>query len=195
MKQKVIAFCGPPGSGKSTIIRAIRSIAPACRSVAYDDFPNATTKSLPDLKAWFDRGCDPNEFPLTELTAHLESLVSSKPSDGPDATILFETPFGRLHRRTGALIDYLIWVDIPLDVALARQVLAFSLHQRQAHPGLNDTFNLWLEGYLRSYIDVVAAMYRRQVDAVGAEADLRIDGLRDPAELAGLVLATINRQS
>jgi uridine kinase len=189
MKPKIIAFCGPPGAGKSTIIRAIKSLQPAYQSVDYDDFPNATHRSFEDIKTWFARGADPNEFILAELVTYLDSLSRNAATAKSASAILFETPFGPLHRRTGAFIDYLVWIDIPFDIALARQILKFN--QRRSHRDETNGFTTWLDSYLRNYIDAIAAMYRRQASDIRAQADLQIDGLQTPAFLANLVLTAM----
>ncbi len=157
MKPIVIALCGPPGAGKSTLTQAILSLKPAYRAIDHDDFPNQTARSFADIKAWFERGGDPNEFPLPELEARLETLSA----DASFPALLFETPFGRTHRRTGRFIDYLVWIDVPLEIALARQILGFCRQAAAAGPQKDKAFSAWLENYLRSYTEIIADMYRR----------------------------------
>ena len=99
MKPVVIALCGPPGAGKSALARAMISLRPAYKAIDHDAFPNQTARSFADIKAWFERGGDPNEFPLPELEARLDTLSA----DQSFPALLFETPFGRTHRRTGQI--------------------------------------------------------------------------------------------
>ncbi len=191
MKPAVIALCGPPGAGKSTLTRAILSLKPTCKAIDHDDFPNQTARSIAHIKAWFERGADPNEFPLSELETRLEALSA----DTSFPALLFETPFGRTHRRTGRFIDYLVWIDVPLEIALSRQILGFCQRAAAAGPQTDKAFSAWLENYLRSYTEIIADMYRRQAVDVRAGADLVLDGLKSPQELAETVLATIRLQS
>jgi uridine kinase len=41
----------------------------------------------------------------------------------PAKYIIFEGPLGRVHQKTGQSIDYLVFIDTPLEVGLARMVL------------------------------------------------------------------------
>ncbi len=159
MKPIVIALCGPPGSGKSTLMRAIAALRPAYPAVDYDAFPNSTARPFRDIKAWFERGGDPNEFLVPELEAHLEALAKPNGSDKAPPALLFETPFGRTHRQTGRFIDFLVWVDIPLEIALARQVLAMC--QQRQNPTLQEyeAFISGLEVFLQSYTEIIVEMY------------------------------------
>jgi len=52
------------------------------------------------------------------------SYLTSRREVGPRKYVLFETQFGRAHRETERHLDLLLWVDTPLDVALARSIRA-----------------------------------------------------------------------
>ncbi len=190
MKPIVIALCGPPGSGKSTLMRAIASLRPAYPTVDYDAFPNATALPLRDIKAWFERSADPNEFLVPELEAHLEALTKPNGSGEAPPVLLFETPFGRTHRQTGRFIDFLVWVDIPLEIALARQISAMCRQRKNPTLQEYEAFIAGLEIFLQNYTEIIVQMYKRQAIEVRAGADLILDGLKSPAELAETVLAT-----
>ncbi len=154
-------------------------------------FPNQTARSFQDIKAWFENGADPNAFLLPELEARLETLSGETASSESCPALLFETPFGRTHHRTGRFIDYLVWIDVPLEIALARQILGFCQRAPVAGPEKNKAFAAWLENFLNSYTEVIADMYRRQAIDVRAGADLVVDGLNTASELAEIILAAI----
>ena len=80
---------------------------------------------------WLARGADYDELPLGSLAADLARLKQGAPPVGSERTrplILFDTLVGRAHAATAPLIDRLVWIDIPLDIALARKIGAMELH-------------------------------------------------------------------
>lgn len=191
MKPFTIAFCGPPGAGKSTLVRTIAALQPAYKTVNYDDFPNQTSQNFRDIKAWFERSADPNQFHVPQLVAHLEALSAAGPSDVAPA-LLFETPFGRTHHQTGRFIDFLVWIDIPLEIALARQLQAICRQRGKPSLPEYEAFLSGLEVFLQNYTEIIVLMYRRQAIDVRSGANLMVDGLKSPDELSRTILTAVN---
>jgi uridine kinase len=58
-------------------------------------------------------------------TKNPNALIS--PLDGsrlvPSQYIIFDAPLGYAHKETGQYIDFLVFIDTPLDVAMARRIL------------------------------------------------------------------------
>ncbi|MBV9151144.1 MAG: hypothetical protein JO213_20200 [Alphaproteobacteria bacterium] len=108
------------------------------------------------------------------------SAKDAPTSAGANPLLLFETPFGRLHRATGACIDVLVWIDTPLDLALARAILAFTRNvQRDRAPHAARNFIEWQLQYI-SFYSTVREMYLAQRQQVAPGADLVIDGTLPP---------------
>jgi hypothetical protein len=90
--------------------------------------------------------------------------------------VLFETAFGRTHRATGAFIDFLIWIDTPLDIALSRASLIFlESRQRDGAPNAAADFLAWLTRYMQGY-PMLRTTYLALRERLAATADLVIDG-------------------
>ena len=89
-------------------------------------------------------------------------------------------PLGREHAETAPLIDFLIWIDLPLDVALARKLHELTSRALRS-PALDEHGRAlgWLNGYLDSYLAVVREVLVVQHNRVRPRADLIIDGLGD----------------
>ena len=109
-------------------------------------------------------------------------------------SIVIETQFGRAHRATGALIDFSIWIDVPLEVALARKVKAFTAAALAGEPSSAHERLQWLDGYLAGYLALVRRLLLVQAEKVRPQADLVIDGGGDPAALARLAGAEVRRR-
>jgi hypothetical protein len=114
----VAGLSGVPGSGKTTLMRLLLRHYPEAQAVYYDRFHPGMTET--QIRDWFGRAGDPNEFALSDLIGELTRQTQIQPGHQPRPLVLFETAFGRAHRATGAFIDFLIWIDTPLDIALSR---------------------------------------------------------------------------
>jgi uridine kinase len=177
----VIGLSGVPGAGKTTLTRLLLQEYRQAHAVYYDEYQTITRMSAAQVRDWFARGGDPNEFALSELIGELARRTQIPPGDRRRPLVLFETPFGRLHRATGVFIDFLIWVDTPLDVALSRAILAFlDETQHNKAPNAASDFIAWQRQYMLNY-PIVRAMYLAQREAVLSTADLVLDGTK-PAE-------------
>ena len=187
----VLALAGIPGAGKSTLTRQLHTTFPRSRVVYYDEFETITRMGHEQVRAWFGRGGDPNEFELAELIAELTRQTQRPPEGTGRPLVIFETPFGRMHRTTGAFIDFLVWIDTPLDIALARATLAF-LHtaKREKTGNLALAFIQWQEQYMLNY-PLVRPMYVKQRDTILRAADLVIDGNSPPPDSAAAIVKAL----
>jgi uridine kinase len=185
----VLGLSGTPGAGKTTLTRHLHKIFPQSRIVYYDQFQTITQMGHEQVRAWFARGGDPNEFALSELAAELTRQTQRPSEDGKRALVIYETPFGRMHRTTGAFIDFLVWIDTPLDLALARATLAFlQLAQREKSGRAALAFVQWQEQYMINY-PMIRPMYIAQRDTILGAADLVVDGTREPTDSSAAIVA------
>jgi uridine kinase len=187
----VLALSGIPGAGKSTLTRQLHAKFPRSRAVYYDQFESITRMGSEQVRAWFARGGDPNEFALSELTAELTRQTQRPSEDGRRPLVIFETPFGKMHRTTGAFIDFLVWIDTPLDIALARATLSFlQIAQRDSSSRIALSFIRWQEQYMTNY-PIVRPMYLAQREVISASADLVVDGAKPPDDSFALIVAAL----
>jgi uridine kinase len=180
----VIAVAGPVGAGKSTLVQALAGRLGGCEIVAFDDYERLTERPVGDARRWFMDGGTVDDIPVPGLQRALESL---KRGDSHARFVLFETQFGRLHEPTGRLIDFLVWIDTPLDIALARKVRQLCGGESAGTPG----FLGWLSGYLDNYLGLVGELLRLQRARVMPLADLIVDGGEPVAYQADKVLKAL----
>ena len=99
-------------------------------------------------------------------------------------------PLGRAWLPGSALIDVLVWVDVPLDLALARRLREMTADLLQGSQGpqgpQRDGAALqrglaWLHDYLAHYTSTLHAVLQAQQRAVRPQADLVVDG-RKPVD-------------
>ena len=124
-----IAIAGHSGAGKSTVIEALVSRLGNANSLSLDAYESSST--YPPAAKWIKDGADPNEFQTPQFDADVLALKSGKsiihPETGreirPDCFLILEEPFGRGRDPLQNLIDFVVYIDTPLEVAYARKLL------------------------------------------------------------------------
>ena len=180
----IIAVSGPVGGGKTSFVKALAGRLYSAPVIHYDHYETETLKSPEYLKKWIKDGADFNEFTAPGLSEDLRKLktgesitdVSTGKKIGPQKYILFEMPLGKEHKETANLIDILIWIDIPLDSALARKMREFT----EIFLGRKGDYResiLWLKHYLENYLDVIRDVLVVQKERVSVNADIVVDGM------------------
>ena len=102
-------------------------------------------------------------------------------------------PLGRAYPRTAHLIDLVIYIDTPLDLALARVMGGQAAHAARApEPGAPRQFAQWLEAYLENYQGFIRRSYAMQREVVLPGADVVLDGALPMERLVDLALDAIN---
>lgn len=181
----VVAIAAPVGGGKSTLAAGLAErLSDACM-VQFDHYERVTDEPIEKISDWMKSGANLDELVIAGLSEDLQALKRGGSVIDPVTHaqiaarkyILFECQFGRRHRATGQHIDFLVWIDTPLDIALARKVRQFAGSLRDIRDRREiDGFAPWLHAYLGNYLEVVGGLLRMQRETVGADADLVIDG-------------------
>jgi uridine kinase len=182
----VIAVAAPPGGGKTTLVRSL-SARLGAPTLHYDDYEQITRRSPAEVEAWLDRGAPAEEVPLPNFA---EALIGLK--QGAARHVLLDFLLARAHPPTARHIDFLIWIDTPLDIALARTLREQVGRARNAPPAAG--FIDWLAGYLDGYAGVMHRSYQLQLASVRPHADMILDGMLSPDRLAELATAEILRR-
>jgi uridine kinase len=184
----VIAVAAPPGGGKTTLVRRLSALLGGAPTLHYDDYEQITRRSPAEVEAWLDRGAPAAEVPLPNFA---EALIALKA--GPARHVILDFLLARAHPPTARLIDLLVWIDTPPDIALARTLREQVALARDA-PAAAAGFVDWLAAYLDSYARLMHRGYRLQRATVRPHADLMLDGMLSPEQLAELALAEILRR-
>ncbi len=179
----VVAVAGPPGSGKTTLCRALadRLGAPV---LSYDAYEEITGWPPERVSAWLARGAPLDAIPVPGLADDLARLRNGAPvrdregggmlrlSGGAAGrpVVVFDTLLGRAHAETGPLIDHLIWLDLPLDMALARKLRSFTAEAGR-DPSAAAGLLKALDAYLGRYDALLHPTYALQRDRVRPGAD------------------------
>lgn len=183
----VISIAGPPGGGKTTLSRMLSAKLHDAPVLHYDDYEALTRHSPAEIELWLDRGARADEIPVPGFA---EKLTSLKSAGTP--YVVVDTPLGRAHPPTAVMIDFLVFVDTPLDIALARILREQArLAAQTAEPGGALKFAVWLEGYLENYARFMRRSYAVQRTTVMPQADLVLDGSLTPDRLVELMVRAL----
>jgi uridine kinase len=181
----VVAVAGVAGAGKSSLVEALLGRLEDASAIHVDSYQRVTERPVAQLVQWMARGADFDEFAIPLIGEHLgrlkagEAVVepATRREIRPGRYILFETHFGRLHRDSGRHVDLLVWIDTPLDVALARNIadlVAPLLRGHKADPSWESVAAL--QRYLSSYLADVRRLRLLQRERMLADADVVLDG-------------------
>ncbi len=194
---QVIAVASAIGGGKTTLARALAGQLGDAAVIHFDSYEKVSEQPMRDIAAWMAAGARFDDFHLPGLAAALGDLKEGRPVVDPLAGreirpgthILFETPLGREHAETGAYIDRLIWIDVPLEIALARKIAEHTAvfldkYRPEDHAGCIQ----WLQRYLKHYLSHVRDLLVTQRRRLAADADIVVDGTVAPDSLAREVI-------
>jgi uridine kinase len=117
-KPYLIAINSVSGGGKTALAKQLKESLPASVVFCFDDF-DETNLYPEDFYEWWKRGADLEEFDCPGMAKAINDEIQR----GACEFIIVDYPFGRDHPRFKALIDLSVFVDTPLDVAMARRII------------------------------------------------------------------------
>lgn len=187
----VFAVAAPIGGGKTALVKGLAQALNGASTLHFDHYELATRKTPEELARWLATGADFNELRAPGLLSALQALQRGEPVSDPASGqailsgdyLILEMPLGRAYAETAELIDAVIWLDIPLDVALARKLREFTAQALADESEDPREFLRWLDAYLDQYTEQVRAILRLQKQRVAAGADIVLDGLQPPHAL------------
>ncbi len=122
----VIAINSVSGGGKTALAELLHESLPSSVLFRFDDF-DETNVYPDDYYEWTIRGADLSEFDIPGMS----KAISEEIENGKVRYIILDYPWGRAHHRLKDLIDLSIYVDTPLDVAMARRILRDFLRKEE----------------------------------------------------------------
>jgi len=156
---RVIAVSGASGAGKTTIIKQL-SKEFNCPFLLFDHYTDKDTYPS-NMKDWLTQGACVSLIKTPSFVSSLEALIATNSSP----YIFIEEPFGKGRDSMLCLIDYVILLDQPLELCLARII------KRHTQHGASGSLNS-IASFLEKYEDHMRDVYLTAVNQVRSHSDL-----------------------
>jgi uridine kinase len=200
----VIAISGTPGGGKTTLVRRVAHALGDAVALHFDDYKSvarypADMANPAGLANWVKEGKDLDAWEIPQLLDDLKALRNgqeiSLPADRgeiePAKFIVLEEPSGRARAGLQELIDMVVLIDLPLEIALARQVTDYISYclKELSDDDLRKALQRFVDGY--EHYPLVREYYLAVVEGARRDCDLILDGTRSTEELTQEIVVAV----
>jgi len=177
-KTKIITIAAVSGGGKTTITERLAQEIKSSKALYFDSYKFDNCPA--DICKWIDGGANYDEWVLTPLIADIQHLLQNSNLD----YIIVDYPFAYLNREMRELIDVTIFMDTPLDIAMARRIL---------RDFKEDTISE-IHNDLKHYITHARKAYLEAINTVKPNSDITLDGSLSVSEIIDQIIEELNRR-
>lgn len=160
---KTISIAAVMAGGKTTIVNEIQKRLPNTAALHFDDY--SFEGEVVDFYKWALDGADYNVWILSPLEKDIISIKNDKSYE----YLLLDYPFAYRHDTIKDYIDYAVFIDTPLDIAMARRVLRDS-KDANAEEIRND---------MEIYLKYARIAYVQMLKDILPSSDYMIDGTKE----------------
>ena len=160
-KPLVIAISSVSGGGKTAVVSRLNNTLQNSKAIYFDDYDVAGPDDICD---WVRRGADYSEWDLAPMISEVESIISGNPMNLD--YLLLDYPFAYIHSGMGKHIDFTVFIDTPLDIAMSRRILR-DFREASSERVMNEIENYLLQG---------RDAYLEMLNTIRPNCNLIIDG-------------------
>ncbi|MBV7336720.1 zeta toxin family protein [Chloroflexi bacterium TSY] len=187
----VIVIGGTSGAGKTTLTERVAEVLGNAVSLHFDDYKSVAEYPTDPVR-WLEEGKDLDAWKIPQLREDLIALRSGRAISLPDGKgevqpatyVVYEEPSGRARTGMRELIEYVVLVDVPLEIALSRKLVQ---DLEQCLTGMPSEKLAWaIEKVANYYSNYALAReyYLTCIEQVRADSNLIVDGTKPTDELA-----------
>lgn len=179
MKKKpiVIAVSAVSGGGKTTTINELRKRLPSSRVIYFDDYE--FDECPKDFFEWVQNGSDFNDWNIEILVNDIKELLHKNDFD----YLLLDYPFAYKNKQGAPYIDFTVFIDTPLDIAMARRILRDMI----------DKPSDLLKNDMNCYLSEARVSYLETIKIVKPNSDLVVDGSLNTDKIVVQILEQISK--
>ncbi|WP_168124013.1 hypothetical protein [Paenibacillus sp. HB172176] len=175
IKPTIITIAAVSGGGKTSVTNQLNQELSNCTALYFDDYD--FKESPKDIIEWVNNGADYNEWDLAPLIQDINSVLSKEEQID---FIIVDYPFAYLNDGMKELIDLTIYIDTPLDIAMARRIVRD--YSEKPNAIRNDLINYLTNGRT-GYIEMIRS--------VKPNSNIIIDGKLTVREITNKIIEEI----
>lgn len=175
-KPITIAIAGVSGGGKTALVTHLAKHINNAEALFFDDYD---LHGPEDVLEWVDRGADSHEWNLEPFVADFVELLKQ-----PVEYIFLDYPFAYQHMRMKEYIDLAVFIDTPLDLALARRI------SRDFH----DSSEEEIVAQVNYYASHGRRAYIHMLNKIQSDSDLIVDGTLTIKDLGDQMMEKVGKQ-
>lgn len=173
---KVIAIAAVTAGGKTTTVNTLKRHLPNVRTLHFDDF--TFEGEVDDFHQWVLDGADYNVWNLEPLE---KDILNIQKSEGTCDYLILDYPFAYCNAQISKYIDMAIFIDTPLDIALARRLLR----------DMGDASGQEIRNDLMGYLKFARPSYIQMQKDILPSSDYVIDGTTSTEAIVEKILDII----
>lgn len=177
-KPIIVSISAFSGGGKTAIIEKLKQRLVNAVSLHFDDYDFECPDEIVD---WVQRGADYSEYKIEPFIDDLKKIIAS---NNDIQWILLDYPFSYVKDDLGQYIDYSIFLDTSLDVALSRRLLR-DYDNSSSEAIIND---------LKFYLSHGRICYLEMLKTVKPTCDLIVDGNQSENEIEQEILMALKKK-
>lgn len=174
---KIIAIGAVTAGGKTTVVNAIKGRLPRTASLHFDDY--SFGGEVDDFTEWVSEEDYYNVWDLSPLKADVERIIDSGEYD----YLLLDYPFAYRNEMMKDYLDCCIFIDTPLDIAMARRVLR-DMKEASADDIRNE---------MNTYLNSARSCYIGMLTDILPISDYVIDGAKELEDIINEAMEVILR--
>lgn len=173
---KIISIAAVSAGGKTTVVNAIIKMLPRSSALYFDEY--SFDREVEDYYQWVLDGADYNAWDLSPLKKDVEKIRNS----GLYEYLLLDYPFAYKHDTIKDYIDCAIFIDTPLDIAMARRVLR----------DMKNASGTEIRDNMEIYLKYARIAYVQMLKDIKPSSDYVIDGTKELNEKVDDILKIIS---